>query len=81
MLVMNYVIDRTDTEILIKLPIHSTPKQVQNALNFLRYIELGATSEITEEDINHLVKETKGKWWEDNKERFRGIEGFEKFYE
>lgn len=77
---MSYTIDRTENEILIKLPISSTPKAVQNVLNFLRYLELGQNSEITQEDIEHLVNETKGRWWEENKERFRGVEGFEEFF-
>ncbi len=78
---MAFTIDRTEDEILIRLPISSTSKEVQNALNFLRYVELGKDSQITQEDIEELVKETKGRWWEENKERFRGVEGFEKFFE
>lgn len=78
---MAFTIDRTEDEILIRLPISSTSKEVQNALNFLRYVELGKDSQITQEDIEELVKETKGRWWEENKERFQGVEGFEKFFE
>jgi len=78
---MGFTIDRTDDEILIRLPISSTPMQVQNALNFIRYVESGKDSKITQSDIDELVKETKGRWWEENKERFRGVEGFEGFFE
>lgn len=77
---MGFTIDRTEDEILIRLPISSTPKAVQNALNFIRYVELGSKSMITQDDIDSLVKETKGRWWEENKERFRGVEGFEEFF-
>ena len=77
---MTYIIDRTEDEILIRLPISSTSKAVQNALNFIRYVELGRNSKITQSDIDQLVKETKGRWWEENKERFRDVEGFEKFF-
>jgi hypothetical protein len=65
---MGYTIDRTETEILIRLPISSTPKAVQNVLNFIKYVELGSKSKITEEDIAQLEKETKGRWWEEKKE-------------
>lgn len=78
---MGYTIDRTEDEILIRLPIASTPIQVQNALNFIRYVELGKDSDITQSDVDELVKETKGRWWEENKDRFRGVEGFENFFE
>jgi hypothetical protein len=74
---MGFTIDRTDDEILIRLPISSTPVQVQNALNFLRYVELGKDSMITASDIDDLVKESKERWWDENKERFRDVEGFE----
>lgn len=78
---MSYTIDRTEDEILIRLPISSTPLQVQNALNFLKYVELGKDSNIKQSDIDAMVKETKDRWWEENKERFRGVEGFERFFE
>jgi hypothetical protein len=74
---MIYTIERTEDEILIKLPIGSTPKQVQNALNFLRYVELGIGNQVTEEQIDELVQESRGRWWEANKDRFRGLPGFE----
>ena len=77
---MGFTIDRTDDEILIRLPISSTPIQVQNALNFIKYVELGKDSKITPGDVDNLIKETRGRWWEENKERFRNVEGFEAFY-
>ncbi len=77
---MTYTIDRTDEEILIRLPLSSTSKAVQNALNFIKYVELGRNSQITQADIDEMVKETKDRWWEENKERFREVEGFEKFF-
>ncbi len=55
---MSLTVDRTADEILVRSPISSTPMQVQNALNFLRYVALGQGSQITEEDIAALVIET-----------------------
>ncbi|MEM6769167.1 MAG: hypothetical protein AAF597_01170 [Bacteroidota bacterium] len=78
---MTYTIDRTENEILIRLPISATSKTVQSALNFIKYVVLVKDSQITQEDVDELVQETKGRWWEENKERFRGVEGFEKFFE
>ncbi len=78
---MNFTVDRTKDEILIRLPLSSTPLQVQNALNFLRYVELGAQSKINDNDIDQLVKDSRGRWWSENKERFRGVKGFEDFLE
>lgn len=75
---MTYTIERTDSEILIKLPIGSTPKQVQNMLNFLRYFELGQSNKITQTQVNQLANESKEKWWQENKDRFKGVDGFDK---
>jgi len=74
---MTYTIETTANEILIKLPIGSTPKQVQNMLNLLRYLELGQTNKITQEQVDELAKETKEKWWGENKHRFEGVDGFQ----
>ena len=74
---MTYHIERTEKEILIRLPIASTPKQVQNALNFLRYLELGEGNTITESQVQELVDDSKRKWWADNKDKFFDQAGFE----
>jgi len=74
---MTYTIERTDKEILIKIPLGSTPKQVQNMLNLFRYLELRQGNKITQEQVKELAKESKEKWWEENKHRFEGVDGFE----
>lgn len=77
---MIYTIERTEEDIIIRLPIESTPKQVQNALNYMKYVELGMNSQITDEDVQEMVQESKDKWWDENQERFKDVEGFEKFF-
>jgi len=71
---MTYTIERTDKDILIKLPIGSTPKQVQSMLNLLRYLELGQSNKITQEQVDELAEKSKEKWRQENKHRFKGIE-------
>ncbi|PSR12355.1 MAG: hypothetical protein DA408_19830 [Bacteroidetes bacterium] len=62
---------------MIKLPIDSTPRQIQDALDFLRYLELGEGNQITQDDVDQLAQESKKRWWEAHKERFKNVEGFE----
>ena len=78
---MRYTIDRTEKEILIRLPLDSTPEAVQRALDFIRYVDLGRESKIQQAAIDEMVSESKRRWWQENKERFRGQPGFEHLFE
>ena len=48
---MRYTIDRTDKEILIRLPLDSTPEAVQEALDYLRYLDIAQHSKATQADV------------------------------
>lgn len=70
-------IERTDEAIVIKLPLDASADYIQNTLNYLRYVQLGASSRVKQSDIDQLAAEAKSGWWEKNKARFEGVEGFE----
>ena len=74
---MKIDVQNTENEIVIKLPKSTLPEDIDTVLVYLRYIQLGAKSSITEHDVRDFVKETKGTWWEKNKYRFKDKEGFE----
>lgn len=76
---MAYTIERTNKEILIRLPLDTSPKEIQGVLNYFRYLELGKNSKIDQEEIDKMAAEAKSGWWEKNKARFEGLEGFENF--
>lgn len=76
---MTYTVEQTDKEIVIRLPIATTPKEIQGVLNYFRYLELGKNNNIKQSLIDQYAKEAKSGWWEKNKHRFEGIEGFENF--
>jgi hypothetical protein len=76
---MNYTIEQTEKEILIRLPRETTPGTIQGVLNYFRYLELGLKNNIEQEEIDEMAKEAKSGWWEANKQRFEGLEGFENF--
>ena len=70
-------IERTFEAIVIKLPLESSALKIRNMLNYFRYVQIGSSSQVTEEQIAELAREAKSGWWEKNKARFLGKEGFE----
>ena len=76
---MTYAVEKTDKEILIRLPLDTTPKEIQGILNYFRYLELGLKNNIEQSLIDTWAKEAKSGWWEKNKQRFEGVKGFENF--
>lgn len=74
---MNITVERTDKEILIKLPLTTAVSDIQQILNYFEYVNLANKSQATEEQIEDLAKEVNQSWWAKNKGRFEGKEGFE----
>lgn len=74
---MNVIVERTEKEILIKLPLNTEIADIQQILNYFEYINLVNKSQATQEQIDDLAREVNKGWWEKNKERFVGKEGFE----
>lgn len=63
-------IERTSSEIIIKLPSYVDIEGVQRLLDFLLYKELTAKSEATQAQVDELVKEVKKSRWEGKRDRF-----------
>ncbi|MGB3546919.1 MAG: hypothetical protein WBA17_08080 [Saprospiraceae bacterium] len=70
-------IERTSEAIVIKLPLDSTAIELQNMLNYFKYVRVGGASQVTDAELEELAKDAKSSWWEKNKNRFLGKEGFE----
>ncbi|RDC65637.1 hypothetical protein [Adhaeribacter pallidiroseus] len=64
------IIERTDNEIILRLPSNIDPIGLQRIINYLQYKEATASSEATEEVANNLADESKKRWWTENKHRF-----------
>jgi hypothetical protein len=74
---MGVSVERTEEAILIKLPLDTEVSDIQRVLNFFEYVHLVSNSKAKQDDIDELAKEVNKDWWEENKERFLGKEGFE----
>jgi hypothetical protein len=70
-------IERTEEAVVIKLPLSSSATEIQDMLNYFKYVQIGSGSRVTDQQIEELAKEGKSGWWERNKSRFIGKEGFE----
>ncbi|MGB0931137.1 MAG: hypothetical protein ACPGVB_10195 [Chitinophagales bacterium] len=70
-------VEKTEDAVVIKLPLNTKASDIQNVVNYFKYVELVGKSKATQEQIDELAKEAKKGWWEKNKARFKGVEGFE----
>lgn len=66
-------IERTDREIIIRLPLDLGVNDIQRMLDYLAYKQAIQNSQATQEQIDELAKEAKSGWWERNKDRFPGL--------
>jgi hypothetical protein len=64
------VIERTNNEIIIRLPADIDTFGLQRIIDYLKYKEAIRMSKATEKDANDLAKESKKRWWVENKHRF-----------
>lgn len=63
-------IQRTDREILLRLPANIDTLGLQRMIDYLKYKEATAESKADQEAIDKLAKESKADWWKKNKHRF-----------
>ena len=64
------VIERTNTEVIFRLPADIDTAGFQRIVNYLKYKEAIRKSEGTEVQANELADESKKRWWAENKKRF-----------
>jgi hypothetical protein len=64
------VIERTNNEVLLRLPANFDIESLQKIINFLKYKEAIKESVATEKQAYDLAKESKSNWWKSNKTRF-----------
>lgn len=63
-------IQRTDGEILFRLPANIDTLGLQRMIDYLKYKEATAESRADQAEIDKLAKESKANWWKENKHRF-----------
>jgi hypothetical protein len=63
-------IERTDKEIIIKLPATTNTEDVQRLLDYLHYKNSVEASKAKQEQVDRLAKEVNKGWWDANKDKF-----------
>ena len=63
-------IQRTDKEILLRLPANIDTIGLQQMIDYLKYKEATAESNTDQEEIDKLANESKAAWWKEHKHRF-----------
>ena len=64
------MIERTNDEIIFRLPADIDTTGFQRIVNYLKYKEAIRKSEGTEDQANKLADESKKNWWAENKGKF-----------
>lgn len=64
------VIEKTNDEIIFRLPADIDTAGFERIVNYLKYKEAVRKSEGIEEQANKLADESKKRWWTENKARF-----------
>jgi len=63
------LIERTDTEVIIRLPSYVDTDGLQNLVDYLSYKEATAKSKAKQADVDKLAKQVKKGWWAANQNR------------
>ena len=64
------VIERTNKEVIIRLPSYVDTKGLQRLVDYLTYKEATAKSKAKQSDVDALAREVKKGWWANNISRF-----------
>ena len=63
-------IERTNGEIIIRLPASVDTTGVQRLIDYLTYKEATSRSQAKQQDIDQLAGDVKKGWWSKNRHRF-----------
>lgn len=63
-------IERTNNEIVIRLPIGTNLIGVQKLLDYIKFREIASRSKASQDQIDELARESKSTWWSENKSRY-----------
>ena len=56
-------VERTDNEIIIKIPDSISVERAQQIIEYIRYQENTSSSKATQEDVDNLANDVNREWW------------------
>jgi len=63
------LIERTNKEVIIRLPASVDTTELQQLVDYLTYKEATANSKASQQQVDELAKEVKKGWWKANRSR------------
>jgi len=63
-------VERTDKEIIIRIPNSVEFERAQQIIDYIRYLENTSRSKATQEEVDKLANDVNREWWENNKDKF-----------
>lgn len=64
------LIERTNNEVIIRLPSYVNTEGLQQLIDYLTYKELASKSKAKQSEVDKLSKDVKKGWWNKNRKRF-----------
>ena len=64
------IIQRTTKEIIIRLPASINTEDLQDFLNYTRYMELTSEIHVSQDLVDKLSDKINSDWWTKNRKRF-----------
>ena len=63
-------VERSDKEIVVRIPLELNSKKLQDVLDLIRYGELTAKREAKQEQVDQMASGINKSWWAKNRDRF-----------
>lgn len=63
------LVERTNKEVIIRLPASVDTEDLQDFLNYARYKELTSNFNIDQKEVDKLADQINSKWWTKNRKK------------
>ena len=63
------LVERTNKEVIIRLPASVDTEDLQDILNYARYKELTANFKTDQKEVDKIANDINAKWWTKNRSK------------
>ena len=63
------LVERTNKEVIIRLPASVNTEDLQDFLNYARYKELTSNFSVDQKEVDKLADDINTKWWNKNRKK------------
>lgn len=63
------LVERTNREVIIRLPASVDTEDLQDFLNYARYKELTSGFKVAQKEVDKLANQINSSWWKKNRKR------------